>query len=411
MTLDAPTLFSSLLLANLAGAVLLGVVALLERKSGPDLFRTAGFWSASMVPLAGGLLLAAIYGPFGTFETSFLAWSLIFVALALRIEAISRFFGYRSVRWASVALPVLWLLSGLVPQDMLEPASSGLVATLAALGLLLLLAGMCWKNTDPALGSAKVMGCSILLEIAAIALALLSPVARVLPFTEELAFSEAPLLAVLSANLAFVSGSIAIVAMGLERRYRAAQAALHIDSLTGLPDRQGFLDLCKKQIKASAISKPKFSLIALEMDILDKVEKRYGRPLADQLMKLLGKLCVRSAGGEAVTGRLEGPVFAIFMTGLTQESAALLASRIGRQMNREILKVTSGKLKIGIRAGIFSGTPSTSMSQAADLAQGCLIDARLNRSREIILWDDTRSGQAKRSTYRPDQSKSQQKAA
>lgn len=411
MTLDAPTLFSSLLLAYIAGAVLLGVIALLERKSGPDLARSTGFWSLSMPFVASGLLLAAMKGPFGNFETSFLAWSLLFIALAFRLEAIASFFGFRTIRWAALVLPAFWMLTGLVPQDLLEPASPGLIATLAALGLLLLLAGLCLKAGEPRLISAKVMASTLLLEATAVVLVLLSPSARVLPFTEAMAFGDAPLLAALCANAAFIGGTIGIVAMALERRHRSREIATQLDTVTGLPDRDGFLDLCRKRIKASAIAKPQFSLIALEMDILDKVEKRYGKPLGNQLMKLLGQLCVRSAGGQAVTGRLEGPVFAIFMTDLTQEAAALLASRIDRQMNREILKVTSGKLKIGIRAGVFSGTPSTSLSRAADLAQGCLIDARLNRSREIVLWDDSRSGQAKRSTYRPAQLKAKQEAA
>lgn len=411
MTLDAPTLFSILLLANLAGAVLLGVIAVLERKTGPDLTRSTGLWSLSMPLVVSGLFLVALHGPFGNFETSFFAWSLIFTALALRLEAIAGFLGFRTIRWAALVSPACWLLTGLIPQDMLEPASSGLVATLAALGLLLLLAGMCLKASEPSLISAKVMASALLLECAAIVLTVLAPGARVLPITEQLAFDNAPLLAVLAAGLAFVGGTICIVTLALERRYRSREAAAQIDTVTGLPDRDCFLDLCKKQIKASAVAKPQFSLIALEMDILDKVEKRYGKPLGNQLMKLLGQLCIRSAGGQAVTGRLEGPVFAIFMTDLTQEAAALLATRIGRQMQREILKVTSGKLKIGIRAGVFSGTPSTSLSRAADLAQGCLIDARLNRSREIILWDDTRSGQAKRTTYRPGLPTDHQEAA
>lgn len=402
MRFDAPTLYSAFVLANFAGAMLLGVLSAKDRKTAPAFASSAGLWSVGMVCLAGGSLLDVNDSPLASFQTIFLAKLLLLMGGSFHLAAISSFFKLKLLaKWAGFP-SLFWFSLQLIPASMINTLPSAPFATVLGISLSGVLATVCFWQRKPRLLSAKILGTASLFATAPTALSLLIP-----------ANSDHPAVTWgwALALVASIAAVICIVTLELDGRHQAANSNANIDKLTGLPTGPRYRACCVEKLSEGKGSTCIFSLIALELAGLEKVDQKYGTALEEQLMRLLGHLCSRSAGGNAVTGRLEGPVFSIFMPGLTQEAAALMSHRIGRQIRKEILGATGGKLKIGIRAGVFTGLTSNSVSKAIELAQGCLIDARLDRSQAIILWDDTKNGTAKRSLYKRPLPSSARKAA
>lgn len=409
MVFDAPTALILFLLANSAAALLLGAKAIWSLRLGAAASAGLGYWALGALLLVAGTTLFGSSYTLDPMISQTLAFSFILVALTVRVKAFL----------SSIAKPTgFWLLSVgtllcalLLLAKLMDLSSMAITTIGASLAILIVLgtSAVCFIVKPTGGNANKTAGFLLLVEALALSMPIIT---SVFPASQAiLAPHLATQFAVLALHLScFVSGLLLLDNM-LEKKRHDHKSEKEIDPLTGLPTPESFARLCSKALRASRSQKTDYSLIAIEMDGLEKAREKYGAPLSDHLMKLLGHLCARSAGRQAITGRLEGPVFAIFMVELSQEAAALMAHRIGRQLTQEVTAVAGKKLIIGTRAGVFSGSGKTPFSKAVDLAQGCLIDARLNRTQDIILWDDSKRGEPKRATFRKDMVLQKQRAA
>jgi len=409
MVFDAPTVLILLLLANTAAALLLGAKAIGSSRLGAAPFACLGYWALSALLLVAG---TALFGASYTLDpmiSQTLAFSVILVALTVRLKAI----------FSNLAKPTgFWLLSVgalsctvLLLANLMDLSGAEITTIGASLAILIVLATstVCFAIRPTGQKANKTASIFLLVEALALSLPIITSI-----FPDSRSVLDPGLaaqLAVLALHLScFVSGLL-LLDSTLEKKRHEQKTENEVDPHTGLPTPANLAKLCSRALQDHRSQKTGYSLIALEMDGLEKAREKYGTALSDHLMKLLGHLCARSAGRQAFTGRLEGPVFAIFMIELSQEAAALMAHRIGRQLSQEVRAVAGKKLKIGTRAGVFTGSSRTPFSKAVDLAQGCLIDARLSRTRDIILWDDSKRGEPKRATFRKDMAPQKQKAA
>ncbi len=133
----------------------------------------------------------------------------------------------------------------------------------------------------------------------------------------------------------FISPAIALLATNITiLAHRALYNTLH-DFLTGLPNRQLFLQYLQWAI-ADAKNNPqyRFAVLFLDIDSFKLVNESFGHHQGDKLLNDFTQRLNSALGGRGILARVGGDEFAIFMENITESSQAiLLADYLQQEMN------------------------------------------------------------------------------
>ncbi|WP_455756152.1 EAL domain-containing protein [Sulfurimonas sp.] len=83
------------------------------------------------------------------------------------------------------------------------------------------------------------------------------------------------------------------------------------DSLTGLPNRDLFLDRLKQSIKHASRNKEKIAVLFLDLDLFKEINDTFGHAIGDELLVLIAKKLKSSIRESDTVARLGGDEFAI----------------------------------------------------------------------------------------------------
>ena len=98
-----------------------------------------------------------------------------------------------------------------------------------------------------------------------------------------------------------------------ESREKFRYAAFH-DQLTGLPNRNYFLDAIERQLVKSRLNwKYRFAFLILDLQNFHTINETLGRATGDELIKHIGERLISLIGQYDVVGRLGGDEFAILL--------------------------------------------------------------------------------------------------
>jgi diguanylate cyclase (GGDEF)-like protein len=148
---------------------------------------------------------------------------------------------------------------------------------------------------------------------------------------------------------------------------RKEQRILHLanhDSLTGLPNRQSFLDRLQQCLDDIAPGEEAAkagtgdgataggSVMFLDLDHFKEVNDTLGHPVGDRLLQAVAQRLVKSMRGTDLVARLGGDEFATIQVGLTDpDRVAEKAQRIIDQVSRPYV-IDGHQIRIGVSIGI-----------------------------------------------------------
>lgn len=159
----------------------------------------------------------------------------------------------------------------------------------------------------------------------------------------------------------------------------------YYDSLTGLPNRQLFMEHVEQALQAARRGETKMALLYLDLDRFKRINDTLGHGAGDQLLKKISNDlsdCVRSsdiigkadmANGPRVSlSRLGGDEFTLLLTGLAEEEhAGLVAKRILELVNQPV-EVKDQEVYVSASIGIAlyprDGDSVDLLLRSADLA-------------------------------------------
>jgi predicted signal transduction protein with EAL and GGDEF domain/FixJ family two-component response regulator len=165
----------------------------------------------------------------------------------------------------------------------------------------------------------------------------------------------------------------------------------YCDSLTGIPNRQSFLETLERELQRSKIGNKKFAVLFMDLDAFKRINDTLGHNVGDQLLKQVsdrlretirpndllsrGDLLPRAdAGGSAGTNlaRLGGDEFTILIPDLERVEHALnVAHRVKDAMRRPFL-IEGNEIFVTASIGISlfpeDGDDCTSLLKYADTA-------------------------------------------
>lgn len=156
----------------------------------------------------------------------------------------------------------------------------------------------------------------------------------------------------------------------VERRRLARRARL--DSLTGLLNRQTFLDDVNQLLRDSGKRNRTFALLMLDLDRFKPVNDTLGHAAGDALLIEVARRLKCAVRDRDTIARLGGDEFAIIQDGITSENdAGNLAGRIVTDLGRPF-KIEGQEVRIGVSVGValcpLHGSTCKELLKAADTA-------------------------------------------
>lgn len=173
---------------------------------------------------------------------------------------------------------------------------------------------------------------------------------------------------------------LALVAQRSERRFRIAAET---DELTGLANRRRFL----KEVLPCLRANPGHGALALfDLDHFKRINDTHGHPIGDRTLIEFAGILAKVAPENAVTARVGGEEFALFLPDASAAIAATLTERIRQLTHTFRLTTVKGELRFTVSGGVASvaevGSDYEALHSAADSA---LYEAKSDGRNRIAL--------------------------
>lgn len=156
---------------------------------------------------------------------------------------------------------------------------------------------------------------------------------------------ELALLNELKADISFAFQSIA--------RQEQLQYLSYYDSLTGLPNRQLFLDRVSQQIRVLDAEARMVALVLFEIERFRAINETLGRDGADALLKEIASRSEATFGTKDVLARVAGDTFGVVVSGIRDaaEAVNIVEREVAGCFSRPFV-INGNELRVAARAGI-----------------------------------------------------------
>jgi diguanylate cyclase (GGDEF)-like protein len=387
MTLDIPTLFTCIMIAEFAGSVILLVFYLFWPGRSVACARSLALWSAGMFLAGCGTVLFAIRGTVPDLLSIVAANFLLILGTGLRRSGVAVFLGRSSHVWLFTTIAFAWIVLYQFPEfrdNFL--ARVNYVQSVMILSALWVVWMAFFENREK-LYSVRMLGMTTLVEAAGFMWYTVSQNVLHLPSFQS-SFAEGFMSIYLMVIMFSIIMTIVLPAsMVIERSQQGFREQALQDELTGLPNRRAFLNDAEDWISSTQSTPGMYSLILFDMDQFKTVNERFNQAMGDALLQLFARILKDTLADGAVPGRVGGAEFAVFLPEGNKELAHLTAQRICRRFGLECQEASGGRLIVTASVGLVSAGVSTPLERAMEAAEGGLHRAKKQGRAQIVAMD------------------------
>lgn len=173
---------------------------------------------------------------------------------------------------------------------------------------------------------------------------------------------------------------LAITVAGLFEEVRKQAVT---DPLTGLFNRRYFEDNIVKEAERSLRLKQPFSLVALDLDFLKKINDTYGHQFGDLAITTISRVLKREARSIDIPARIGGEEFDLLLPGVDSTGALIAAERIRKSIESQVLDTIGGvTASIGVATFLEH---SDRIDELMELADQAMYKAKLNGRNQVQL--------------------------
>ena len=125
------------------------------------------------------------------------------------------------------------------------------------------------------------------------------------------------------------------------------------DSLTGILNRRGFLEMAQVEFERSKRYGEPFSFVIIDLDKLKSINDTYGHPAGDQALQKLVELIKQEKRSSDTVGRLAGDEFGLLLPSTNPDQTLEVMLRIKNILINTVLKLpNSQQIQVSFSAGI-----------------------------------------------------------
>jgi len=150
------------------------------------------------------------------------------------------------------------------------------------------------------------------------------------------------------------------------------QDLARFDGLTGLPNRQNFIELVENNLLRARRNRSRFALFFVDLDRFKPVNDNFGHAAGDELLKAVAARLRGALRESDIVGRFGGDEFLVLLPDIAQPADAVgVAGKIGAALDRPF-ELPSGRFSISSSIGIAiypdHGSGVDALIEAADRA-------------------------------------------
>ncbi len=150
-----------------------------------------------------------------------------------------------------------------------------------------------------------------------------------------------------------------------------------VDSLTGLPNRAGFISAFARESRLASRSKEPLTVAILDVDRFKAVNDLYGHPTGDVVLRRLAQIVSKSLRASDLLGRWGGEEFAAFFPNTALREACVALNKALKAFRAEQFTTSNGLLfQVTFSAGVAQTRPGMTAEQAVAEADRFLYRAK-----------------------------------
>ncbi|MGN6314811.1 GGDEF domain-containing protein [Trinickia sp.] len=186
-------------------------------------------------------------------------------------------------------------------------------------------------------------------------------------------YSQAELLARLRQEMSRTEGAL----QELQRSNQKLESMAAVDPLTGATNRRVFVERLELEIGAAKRGGKPFSLLAIDLDNLQRVNERFGEQMGDIILKAVATTCIEALRPYQGVGRVGGGEFMAVLPQAALDTALMIGERIRASIQSLQFEGGTERFTVTASIGIAQFGPDGSSADAIMRAA----DERLKRAK------------------------------
>ena len=143
----------------------------------------------------------------------------------------------------------------------------------------------------------------------------------------------------------------------LQERQRELERLTRRDGLTGLFNRNTFVELTEQELARAKRQSRSTALLLLDLDFFKRVNDTFGHPAGDAVLRHVAKVLGSTVRSTDLVGRLGGEEFMVLLPATTQQAARNLAEKLRAKVQATPPQWQGKPLPVTVSIGV-SGPPA-----------------------------------------------------
>jgi diguanylate cyclase (GGDEF)-like protein len=163
------------------------------------------------------------------------------------------------------------------------------------------------------------------------------------------------------------------------------------DPLTGIFNRQHFLEQAEKAFQQTARSREALALLVMDVDHFKNINDTYGHQVGDEALKALATYLRQSIRNADRVARYGGDEFALLLPFTVLAGAQTMANRLCAQWTKQPVQTAQGPINLTISIGVAVFDPETdqALADVVQKATQALYLAKRNGRKRVEAWQPT----------------------
>ena len=140
----------------------------------------------------------------------------------------------------------------------------------------------------------------------------------------------------------------------LQQRQKELERLTRLDGLTGLYNRNTFVELTRKELLRAKRQGSNTSIMLLDLDHFKRVNDTWGHPAGDAVLRHVAALINSAIRNTDLAGRLGGEEFIILLPGTTNEGARKIAEKIRARLEATPARWDQQPIAMTVSIGLSS---------------------------------------------------------
>jgi len=174
----------------------------------------------------------------------------------------------------------------------------------------------------------------------------------------------------------------------LSEAYASLEETARRDTLTGLLNRRGFIELAQHEVRRARRGKERLSIVLLDVDHFKRINDSHGHAVGDETLRALSGILERSVRSQDLLGRWGGEEFILLLPETNMAGAVMVAEKIRRGVEDVDPRREAEPPRITVTLGVAELGNSRSLDEAVHRADVALYQGKASGRNRVVQFKE-----------------------